>query len=934
MNCEQTRDLLTAYALGDLDEAARAEVATHLKTCEGCRAAASDLQPTLDLLRDALAAAPVAPRRLSSARRARVRKAATPGVRRMVWWAMQRHPALMAAAALLVVGFLVVGTMLPAVGGRREAARISVVRCGVPPALPSPEVDVSTIEAAAPAAESAPSSGQPVEMSVAAGATVELGEKPAAESQTLGYGIAARAGEQAGSGGAGSPGGSPSPSGVTCGLADSREGKSRAEPESGYTSGGVAAPAASAASAPAGAPAALGRPIESAVSEKLAQLDETKALAPARAKQQAAADMSGADGRVEKGDVTVLAAGEEEAVEAPEPAPFDTVTVAKSPIVMKGMYASRSPGARGSSLAKYGGGRAGGKDAWVEEDKDQLVAVPAKEKAGAEMRFRAADGIAAGEDRKKVAEKPADDAYAYGADSASKLEIARPQEAESGARAAAADGGRRLETVSEQAAQRVDQPADHERNAKAEQSEPTPDRPRFRASGVNPFLSAAEQPFSTFAIDVDTAAYTLARNYMLQGFLPPAEAVRTEEFVNFFDYGYKPPAGEMFKVYAQVAPSRFGRGLHLLAIGVKGRRLGREEQRRACLTFLVDTSGSMDKPDRLGLVQKSLRMLVDRLGPDDVVAIVQYDSHARLVLEPTRAAEKETILKVVAGLQCGRSTNLEEGMRLAYEVAAANFVSGGENRVLVLSDGAANLGAGSAEDILKVVEARRRQGVRLSVFGFGMGTYDDVMLETLANKGDGAYAFIDSEEEARRVFVDDLASTLNTIASDVKIQVEFNAKRVAKYRQVGYENRQLKKEDFRNDAVDAGEVGSGQSVTALYEIELMDAAAWRGSEPVAVLRVRHRQTDAGEVKEIERPVTESDRAATFEQAPAPFRLAACVAEFAEILRGSPFAQGSEFSEVAAALRPVALEFGLDQRVAELLRLVESAGGMSRAPANE
>jgi Ca-activated chloride channel homolog len=472
---------------------------------------------------------------------------------------------------------------------------------------------------------------------------------------------------------------------------------------------------------------------------------------------------------------------------------------------------------------------------------------------------------------------------------------------------------------------------------------------RARAWGVNPFRNAAQRPFSTFSIDVDTASYTLARNYMSRGLLPPTEAVRTEEFVNFFDYGYKAPEHETFRVFVDAAPSKFGRGMHLLKIGIKGRRLGREEQRPAMLTFLIDTSGSMDQADRLGLVRKSLRLLVGRLGPNDRIAIVQYDSHARLVLAPTAASEKKKVLTAIDGMQCGGSTNLEEGMARAYAIAAKNFIPGGENRVLLLSDGVANLGAVAAEDILKRVDAYRKQGITCSVFGFGMGSYDDEMLETLANKGDGNYTFVDSEGEARRVFVDDLSATLNTIAADVKIQVEFNPKRVKRYRQMGYENRQLKDEQFRDDTVDAGEVGSGQSVTALYELELAGGgpqisnlrlrqdygghirSQTTGSQVsdlrfqnLGVVRVRYRRLDTGAVEEIAHPIRASAVAKQFSQAGVRLRLAACVAEFAEILRGSPFAAGSEHSRVASELRPVALELGLDTRVQEFLRLVSGA----------
>ena len=467
-----------------------------------------------------------------------------------------------------------------------------------------------------------------------------------------------------------------------------------------------------------------------------------------------------------------------------------------------------------------------------------------------------------------------------------------------------------------------------EEKAEAEAKE----KSRFKAFGVNPFYSAAARPFSTFAIDVDTAAYTLGRNYMLKGFLPPAESVRTEEFVNFFDYGYMPPKHGTFAIHTQCAPSKFGRGLHMLKVGVKGRRLGREEQKPAVLTFLIDTSGSMNKSDRLGLVKKSLRMLVNELGPKDMIAIVQYDADSRLVVEHTPTAKKAKILEAIDSMQCGGATNLEKGMGAAYRIAAGAFVPGAENRVLLLSDGVANVGTGAAQDILRSVEKYRKQGIFCSVFGFGIGTYDDEMLESLANKGNGTYTFIDSEAEARRVFVDDLAATLNTIASDVKIQIQFNSKYVKQYRQLGYENRQLKKKDFRNDAVDAGEVGSGQSVTALYELDLRttEAEAMRKTgDWVAMVRVRYRRTDTGKVEEIEQPVRAPDICASFDKSDVRFKLASCVAEFAEILRGSPFTEGSSYEDVSRVLQPVKLELSLDSHVQELARMVQGAGSMSR-----
>jgi Ca-activated chloride channel family protein len=448
----------------------------------------------------------------------------------------------------------------------------------------------------------------------------------------------------------------------------------------------------------------------------------------------------------------------------------------------------------------------------------------------------------------------------------------------------------------------------------------------FKAFGVNPVVETKKNAFSTFSIDVDTASYTLARNYMLKGFLPPAESVRTEEFVNFFDYAYKAPVNKTFAIYTECAPTPFGRGLNLLKIGVEGKHLGREQERRSVLTLLIDTSGSMSTPDRIGLLRRSLRMLIDTLHPDDTVAIVQYDSHARLVLDQTVVSEKAKILAALDSLQTSGSTNLEEGMREAYRIAARRFKPGASNRVLLLSDGVANLGSTEAPQILKDMEQYRKQGIFCSVFGFGIGTYNDDMLQTLADKGDGTYAFIDSAEEAKRVFVDEIGATLNVVASDTKIQVEFNPDRVKSFRQLGYENRQLKKEEFRNDSVDAGEVGSGQSVTALYELELHG----RNDQPVGVVRVRYRDTATGKVEEFEKPIQASDVTRTFEETGARFKLAAAVAELSEILRGSDYARGSSYADVAAVLRPAALELNLDSLVQELLGLLQSAGSMPRA----
>ncbi|MFZ4394708.1 MAG: YfbK domain-containing protein [Kiritimatiellia bacterium] len=459
------------------------------------------------------------------------------------------------------------------------------------------------------------------------------------------------------------------------------------------------------------------------------------------------------------------------------------------------------------------------------------------------------------------------------------------------------------------------------------QNEPAaPRAPRAKATGFNPFVATTENHFSTFSIDVNTASYNLTRQALRSGALPEPDVVRTEEILNAFDYGDTAPDRATFRVYVEGAPSPFGEaGLSLLRIGVKGRRLGREEQRPAMLTFLVDTSGSMAQPNRLGRARTALRLLVDQLGAADQIQIISFDDQARLVLPPTPARQKQAILQAFDRLQCNGSTNLEGGMHRAYQQAAKAFTPGGENRVILISDGVANLGADNAQDILREIEAFRKQGVTCSVFGVGEGTYNDALLEELANKGQGVYRFLDSDEEVKRVFVDDLAATINNIATDVKIQVEWSAEAVRRFRQLGYERRALKAEQFRDDTVDAGEVGSGQSVTALYELDLTPAAK---SAALGTVRVRYRRVDTGAVEEIAQPITPEMIAPSLRAARPQFRLAAGAAAFAEKLRGSPYVL-REHTDVARLLLPVTQELALDTRVKELLNLVETAATLTK-----
>jgi Ca-activated chloride channel family protein len=439
----------------------------------------------------------------------------------------------------------------------------------------------------------------------------------------------------------------------------------------------------------------------------------------------------------------------------------------------------------------------------------------------------------------------------------------------------------------------------------------------------NEYIAAGKNAFSTFAIDVDTASYGLARRSLLSGRRPDPSSVRTEEFINSFNYHYRPPAGrQVFAVHTEMAPSPFRAGMDLLKIGIKGRRIGRDDHRGAVLTLVIDTSGSMGTPERLDLVKRSLALLLEQLSPSDRIAIIQFGGEARLVLGHTPVSSSEEILQAIESLQPGGPTQFDKGLELGYRMAESGFSAGDSNRIMIMSDGVANLGELDPEAILKRVAEQRKKGIYLSVLGFGAGTYDDDMLERLANKGDGMYAYIDTLEEARRLLVDELAATLHVIAGDTKIQVEFNPGRVRRYRQLGYENRQLTREQFRDDEVDAGEVGSGQSVTALYDVELIPGR--EDSGPIATVYVRYRRADSGTIEEISHRITESDRHMRFGDAGARFRLAACAAEFAEYLRGNPYAEGSDPDRIMRALQSAAAALDLDMQVTELMQLISAA----------
>lgn len=415
----------------------------------------------------------------------------------------------------------------------------------------------------------------------------------------------------------------------------------------------------------------------------------------------------------------------------------------------------------------------------------------------------------------------------------------------------------------------------------------------FQDYGVNPRIDVEEDNLSTFAVDVDTGAYTVMRSYINQGFLPPDASVRVEEYINYFEQGYARPTRGAFAIHLDGAPSPYAAGYHLVRVGLQGYEIPPEERKNVVLTFVVDVSGSMSGDTRLGLVLRSLEMLVESLRPEDKVGIVAYGSHAYVVLEMTPVAQRDAILRAIRTLAVEGATNAEAGLVLGYEMAARNLDPAAVNRVILCSDGVANVGATGPESIQRRIRGYTEEGIYLTTVGFGMGSYNDVLMERLANDGDGFYAYVDDIQEAERVFVHRLPSTLQVIAKDAKIQVEFNPSVVARYRLLGYENRAVADEDFRNDAVDAGEIGVGHSVTALYEVRFVEGAAER--QPALTARVRYEDPDSGEVTEISQALAKADFAASFEAAAPHFQLTTVVAYYAEVLRNSYWAKDANLT---------------------------------------
>ena len=442
---------------------------------------------------------------------------------------------------------------------------------------------------------------------------------------------------------------------------------------------------------------------------------------------------------------------------------------------------------------------------------------------------------------------------------------------------------------------------------------------RYPDAQINPVKSVAAAPVSTFSIDVDTASYANVRRFLQDGHLPPRDAVRVEELVNYFDYGYPAPqaADTPFKTFVAVTPSPWAKGKQIVHIGLQGYDLARAEQPPLNLVFLVDVSGSMDPDDRLPLAIKALNVLVDQLRPQDRVSLVVYAGAAGVVLEPTSGREKLKLRCALTSLHAGGSTAGGEGLALAYSMAEQHFDKAAANRVILMTDGDFNVGVADPGKLEDFIAEKRKTGIYLSVYGYGRGNYNDLMMQTLSQSGNGTAAYVDSLDEARKLFREDFISSLFPIADDVKVQVEFNPARVSEYRLIGYETRLLNREDFNNDRVDAGEVGAGASVTALYEITPVGGAP--ASDPLrygeahparppatdqgelAFLKVRYKLPGGSVSRLIERPIAWADVYGRLAQAPESTRFALAVAAYGQRLRGDPWIGGDFGWDDIAAL---------------------------------
>jgi Ca-activated chloride channel family protein len=449
----------------------------------------------------------------------------------------------------------------------------------------------------------------------------------------------------------------------------------------------------------------------------------------------------------------------------------------------------------------------------------------------------------------------------------------------------------------------------------------------FQDYGVNPSIDTEDDHLSTFALDVDTGSYTIMRNYLSEGNLPPSDSVRVEEYVNYFDQGYpNPPPHQAFGIHIDGAPAPFTQTerYQMLRVGIQGYQVPVEERKDASLTFVIDVSGSMDMDNRLGLVKRSLELLVEQLRPRDSVSIVVYGTDARVVLEPTSGSEKGRILEAIYSLHPEGATNAEAGLRLGYVMAMHAYNPVGINRLILCSDGVANVGQTGPEAILQEVRHYVEEGVTLTTIGFGMDNYNDILMEQLADNGDGFYAYVDDVREAQRLFIDQITGTLQTIALDAKVQVDFNPQVVMRYRLVGFENRAIADDQFRDNTVDAGEIGAGHSVTALYELKLYPEAYGN----IATVFMRWQDPDTRQVVELARDFNTGELEHDFVYADPYFQRAVIVAEYAEILKKSYWAEESSLAQVYQEAVRVSEMLPWNEEMSEFMELIRRASHLT------
>ncbi len=479
-----------------------------------------------------------------------------------------------------------------------------------------------------------------------------------------------------------------------------------------------------------------------------------------------------------------------------------------------------------------------------------------------------------------------------------------------------------------------------------------PGNDRFPDKEPNGVVTVAEHPVSTFSVDVDTASYAFVRRSLANGNVPPREAVRVEELVNYFPYEYPAPEDRArpFRVTTTVLPSPWSADNKLLHIAVRGYDIARAERPRANVVLLIDTSGSMAPDDRLPLLKQGFRLFAAQLRDDDRVAVVTYAGEARTALEPTAGRDKQKILDVIDGLSANGSTAGGEGLQRAYALAERHFDKQAVNRVILATDGDFNVGVTDPKELERFIAAKRKTGIYLSIFGVGMGNFNDALMQRLAQAGNGNAAYIDSLLEARKAMSEELASTLFPIADDVKIQVEFNPAEVAEYRLIGYETRMLKREDFNDARIDAGDIGAGHTVTALYEITPAGAKARRvdplryqqerertvpqankGAGELAFVRLRYKLPRETASRLIEQTVRAADALARLDAAPAEQRFAVAVAAFAQRLRGESALDGFAYDKIAALANTArgADPEGYRAEFVRLVRMAETLGSVAQ-----